>query len=48
MTGEFKRHEDLFELEMSEGGMKLASKNKIGASEPTDAGGFFVYTYVKP
>jgi hypothetical protein len=48
MIGDFKRHEDVFELEMCEGGMELASKNKVGPSEPTDVGGVFVYTYVKP
>jgi hypothetical protein len=47
MTGDFKRHEDIFELEMSEGGMELASKNKVGPPEPTDVGGVFVYTYKK-
>jgi len=47
MIGDFKRHEEVFELEMSEGGMKLVSKTKVGPSEPTDVGGVFVYTYIK-
>ena len=47
MIGDFKRHEDIFELEMSEGGMALVSKNKVGPFEPTDVGGVFVYTYIK-
>lgn len=45
MQGDFKRHEKLFEEEMSLGGLKLISKKKIGPLDVDGVGGIFVYIY---
>ncbi|MBF0298309.1 MAG: class I SAM-dependent methyltransferase [Oligoflexia bacterium] len=47
LVGDFKRHEAMFEEEMSSSGMKLFKKMKIGPFEPDDVGGVFVYVFEK-
>jgi SAM-dependent methyltransferase len=42
--GDFKRHEGMFEEEMSPG-FRLVEKKKIGPSQPSDVGGVFVYVF---
>lgn len=45
MIGDFKRHVSLFEQEMSNGGLQLRKKKKIGPLDREDVGGVFVYVY---
>ena len=45
MIGDFKRHELMFEEEMTAGGMTLISKEKMGPKDPDNVGGIFVYVY---
>ena len=42
--GDFKRHEGMFEDEMSKG-FKLIEKKKIGPTDLSDVGGVFVYVF---
>jgi SAM-dependent methyltransferase len=46
MVGDFKRHEALFEAEMT-GELTLNYKKKIGPEHPEDVGGIFVYVFVR-
>lgn len=45
MTGDFKRHEAMFEEEMLSASFKLISKEKMGPIEYEDLGGVFVYVF---
>ncbi|MBF0465643.1 MAG: class I SAM-dependent methyltransferase [Nitrospirae bacterium] len=45
MIGDFKRHEAMFEKEMTDAGFTLLMKRKIGPLETHDVGGVFVYVY---
>lgn len=47
MTGDFKRHEAMFEEEMSSSGLKIALKKRIGPLDKHTVGGVFVYVYKK-
>lgn len=42
--GDFKRHEAMFEEEMSKG-FRLIQKIKVGPNQPTNVGGVFVYVF---
>jgi len=44
-VGDFKRHEEMFEAEMSEAGLNLKSKKKIGPEDLDNVGGVFVYVF---
>ncbi|TAN42069.1 MAG: methyltransferase domain-containing protein [Nitrospirae bacterium] len=47
MVGDFKRHEAMFEEEMSSAGFTLMAKAKMGPLDRDDVGGVFVYTFSK-
>lgn len=47
MVGDFKRHEEMFEHEMSSSGLKLVLKKKVGPLDKDDVGGVFVYVFSK-
>lgn len=44
-TGDFKRHEEMFEAEMASSGLRLLRKKKIGPVNDGSVGGVFVYVY---
>lgn len=45
MIGDFKRHEAMFEEEVTSSGLKLITKKKIGPLDIDDVGGVFVYVF---
>lgn len=45
LVGDFKRHEKMFEEEMSAAPFKLLRKTKIGPTDLDGVGGIFVYVY---
>ena len=45
MMGDFKRHEAMFEEEMTSAGFKMIEKLKMGPLDRDDVGGIFVYVY---
>ncbi|HNX90724.1 MAG TPA: methyltransferase domain-containing protein [Candidatus Omnitrophota bacterium] len=47
MTGDFKRHEAMFEEEMGSSGLNMIVKKKIGPVDKNTVGGVFVYVYQK-
>jgi len=47
MIGDFKRHEKLFEKEMTTGGFAMSSKEKMGPLDNDYVGGVFVYVFEK-
>ena len=48
MIGDFKRHEALFEQEMTAGDLRLSDKSKMGPVDRDDVGGVYVYAYTRP
>jgi len=46
--GDFKRHAELFESEMSSAGLVLKERAKIGPEHRDDVGGVYVYVYQAP